>query len=1288
MLTDVDHTEFLVAGPPLRNIAGPLDRPPVPAGSEPAPVLQPLAAPPLRTDLGQLLGRALRQVLSSGRTELLAEFAAVGRTADLLALSSENSTLSPDAVAAMWAAAAERRPVEAMMDVAGALCRTGRAAVACRLLESAALTRPADDLLLALAAAELPPETREQLRTAVIRALGGLPAAGLVACVVRLNRAELAAEAAEVLREPRPLEDLPALLASLTAEGLRTEANELVLEASARYGPQGTEDLIELLVRSDQTAMYEEALTALATSPLDRLVPWLASGESRPGFDEQAAIVLRAAVAHRSNRHHLLIALRQAGQVQHLRTAHEECARLDPPQRHEVLEGLVDRGAEVDAVAITVCAVTPFSPATAAELAAALCNRGPAELLPPLFAAVCQASAPQVAEFLGGVAELDGHDGDGTRPVDAAVSALADGYPQQQLASLFEALDHRQLPAVVDSLQESLIRVRPAADLLSMLAETGDTERSVLLKRIIAVPRPPARLGELLELSGRKELRRLIGAPLALAVLATCDDGTLLDVLAELILRHWNCGEELLLQHLAKSPDTDRLAGVVNWLESRGQQQRAALLLRWASRERDTEGLGSVAEALLASSKPNLSRHLLADAHEERPVAELVALATKLVGDGYRTGNQQSAAAGTELLVGLVERSSPARVAELLLALDTRPTNTRVPVSVTTLVGAFLRARPDEEAGSLLKELHAGNPERRPGERLTEAVRAHAPALFRAARTSGVGQSSRYVLSTIQAEPPIRISELRELLTEVHRIGGEQEAAAVLDEAARSRPPEAVAELITEFMAAPALPKLFAAVCEAAAERPVAEVAEVLRTLRAVGPADLRFAECFTRRESLERCLALLAELFTGRQEPLAEVVLKTAPWTGSVEALGRLFIVLDGQGAGVRWAVLGVLASNLSSSRAMELLTYLHRREAAEAAFPVLWALARTADAPATWIRLNDLGWHGYAAVLLDNAPPETEVSDWYRGLHGRLPAAVRAALLRATGADRPIHELASLVGTARAALGAAVLYRSSQDVVDLLVALAGRRPAREAPPPTGRSEDLARRSELPEGSQQAELRRIIAAARPSTELVVILRGLIRRTRVREAQQIVGHIISDEPVTRIVELLKAPAEEDARRAATLIADAALAQGTTADLIGRLLQAGHRRSVELLVDGLVTRDRTGAVMAQLVLSLVEARVTPTIRDRLIESYCWRRRPEEVAFFLHHLGLLGLDGHLGWAVTATTVSRREDLAEIGRVLEGLGRQDLSASLVDATVMSGGPGSGGLRGWRFWRRNHPR
>ncbi|MFJ3788478.1 hypothetical protein [Kitasatospora sp. NPDC090091] len=325
---------------------------------------------------------------------------------------------------------------------------------------------------------------------------------------------------------------------------------------------------------------------------------------------------------------------------------------------------------------------------------------------------------------------------------------------------------------------------------------------------------------------------------------------------------------------------------------------------------------------------------------------------------------------------------------------------------------------------------------------------------------------------------------------------------------------------------------------------------------------------------------------------------------------------------------------------------------------------------------------------MLLNHTPPETAVSAWYRDLYGRLPAAVRSALLRATGADRPVHELATMAGTARAALGAAVLYRSSQDVVDLLVALAGRRPGPPPPPPPDRSECLLQQTELTGESQRTELRRIIAATRPYAELVVILRGLIQRGGSEEADRIVCHIVSDEPVARVVELLEAPAGEDMPRAAALLADAALVQGTTADLIGRLLEARERGSAKVLVDGLVSLMRGGAPMAQLAVSLFEAGATPAILDRLIEPYCRCQRPEEVANFLHHLSRLGLHVYLGRAITATTSARRNDLAEIRRTLEKLGSEELSASLAGSSMTLGRPGPGTVWERPFWQRNRPR
>ncbi|KJS58736.1 hypothetical protein VM95_31490, partial [Streptomyces rubellomurinus] len=132
VLTEAVHAEFVVVGA--------LKVPAVPVvaavESEPVPVS------PVVKDPAKLMADALHQVVTTGRTEFLEEFAVIGPAADLLKLS---AVVAPAAVDVMWTAAAGR-PVEQLVELTVALYGAKEIERAVWLVGMAVAARPLEDL--------------------------------------------------------------------------------------------------------------------------------------------------------------------------------------------------------------------------------------------------------------------------------------------------------------------------------------------------------------------------------------------------------------------------------------------------------------------------------------------------------------------------------------------------------------------------------------------------------------------------------------------------------------------------------------------------------------------------------------------------------------------------------------------------------------------------------------------------------------------------------------------------------------------------------------------------------------------------------------------------------------------------------------------------------------------------------------------------------------------------------------------------------------------------------------
>ncbi|MFF7588366.1 caspase family protein [Kitasatospora purpeofusca] len=1246
VLTDADQAEFVVAGP-LLELA------PVPVEDEPA-----VEGPPAAPDLPALLGRALLQWKGYGRTEPMAEYAVLGPAVELLDLTSRLEAL---VVAAMWDAVARRRPVVPLLELVAALCAVGRSETAHRLLGAAAV-RPAPELplvltgLAALAAPEgdagLPEETVEALRSTLLRALAALPADAWAACVVELHRAGLPAEAARVSDEPRPVEDLPPLLAALEAEELPAEVRRLVRATVARLGFRSVDGFLVVLSRAGAVEARAAALAAMAEWSAEAVASWLRFTGGRGGLERDATAVVRTLLAGHRDVRSLPRLLREAGMSRYLDVFHEECARQEPRDLCRLLREL--SGGDVheaarpdeDAVAVVRLAAGLMVPKEVGELTVLLCGHGPDNLLEPFLEVLCGASPERVAHILVRVWELPGVGRSDRDPVAAAVSVLGRRYPAEQVWPLLAELEQRRLSAVAPLLQDTLVRDRSTVELLTVLARMPSAARDAFLRRILVLRREPGRLAELLDACGEERFGEL-GREVARAVVSECRATELNALRAEFRSgNRWaGAGERLLLDEFSSVrgapvavPAPDPVPGPL--LESTP-----------APEPREPLGpAGAEAPAVLA------------------PLATINGSTPSEPGPAVAAGRPPvDPAEDRGTLLGVAWRGSPGEVAELIVALDARGAGGGAAVDVGELLRTFLDAGPVQRSGALIEALRSGHRGARPGEQLVEALRAHAARLFAAARAIGSEPGTHYLLDAFLSGPQLRPEEFRALIGELGRTGGGREAGLLLDRLGRSQPPPAVVGLLEALRDDEA----FEVLCRAAAERPVREVAEVLGNFRLErlrrGLAVERFVEHVARATAPDRFAELLVELLAGRQGVLAGAVLRAARWTGSEEELGRLFAALDARGEEVRGLAMDALAPELSAEQARDILDQLHRKGDEQLGLPVLRALARTVGSPALFVELNEHGRFRYAAALVDEAPPDAPVLAWYRQLDRAVPRLDRSALRREVGADGPVGELAALAargGPGRAALAAAVLHRQPTDVVGLLAALAELPPA-----PTGAESHAAPAPRTVVAARQAELRQILAAARPAAELALVLRALRANGRLSEAERIVDHVLADEPPDRVAALLEAPLPVDeptdrgpgghSNGTAELLAGRMLASNSVAGVIGSLLRIGRRGSADILAAALSSRARTGVEIAGAVASLGD--MEPELSHRMTVNICRHRPPEHVADFLQYLELERHGTALEEAIATAAARPPDEVAELGRQLEQRGHRELAVRL---------------------------
>lgn len=1275
LLTDVVRSEFMVVE--ARRTAE-VPEVEVPTVSAPESEPEPVRKAPAVTDYVKLAADVVYQVFASGRTEYLEEFAIGGPPSGLIELSHR---LPGWAGEAMWAAAARRRPVGPLVELAAVVHREGQVELAWEIVESAVGTRPVEDLsALLLADGGLPFELMAPLRAAVVRVVGGLPAPELVGFAVGLYGVDRAATAEQLLRAARPLEELPALLTALEAAGLRDRADRLVLEAADADELPLVEQLLAVLAGGgrDRDRDRDAVLAAIAAGPLDRLVEWSAVAASRAGGEEDSVRVLRLAVEGRGDGHLLPVALRARGLDGPLRRVHAEAARLAPAHLHGLLRRLHAMGAEEDVRAVLECAIAPFRPVEAAELAELLRADGPDELLRPVLAALCRAPVEQMAVFLRAA------QGAGDRLVGEALVELAESCSLRELDALTEALDRDGSGAVPIDLRRAVLVVRPVADLLTMLERARDEDRPVLVERVAAVVRLPEEYAELVEMPGRPALRGRIGAQMASCLLARSDD-EVRGALAALVARDWNAGARLLIGGIAEGGSEGRQAGFALWLEDEGQAWQARSLLARVCEARSTVSVSVLATLLLTSPSPALGRHVLGEAAEKWSVAEVVALAGCLAGAGGPVVGQECLQGVAHLLTEAVARRTPDQAAEFLLGLDAQPQEEALAQTVHDVVRKYL-----EPAGSLavtltrIGYLRAAQPGGRVARSVADVVWVWAPFLFEAARTAESGEATDTLVAALGSGRAGDAVRLLDLLPKLRRTGSEPEAERVRDAVLRAMAPEELGLAVGLFESHSAAD--FGAACRVASQRPAGEVADVLVRLSGLVGGARRFVDWYAYMIDRDRCRALLVELYGREEYPLAEQVLNTAAWSRSREPIADLLLAVDRQGRAVP-AVLLDRVGRLGSADAIALLEQVVRGGASpDLVSSLVGALGAAEDALAVWTGLHGLGRFGHAVSLLERVPEATEFGAWYRALSASSPEIDRSAILRAAGAERPIPELVVPVreagvasGRARVALAAAALYRPPEDAVELL-------------------EELAALGGDEASTCAAEVCRVLAAAREAAELVEIIESLLDGARRDDGLRIVGALLHDEPPARVAAVLEARPWTTGRTtgAVAALVDMTIRAGETpAWLVVRLFSVGHLTAAERLIAEFSVLVSDGAFAAYLIAELAAGGVGPDVRAKLVRDFCGQSRPgREVGRFLYHLHrAAGLDEDLTTAVTATAwrinlneMLRRGSaqgwLAEIGQVIDGPGSQDLWRRL-NAAV--GRPVQQAPKKSRFWRKS---
>ncbi|MGA5818071.1 caspase family protein [Kitasatospora sp. NPDC094028] len=723
-------------------------------------------------------------------------------------------------------------------------------------------------------------------------------------------------------------------------------------------------------------------------------------------------------------------------------------------------------------------------PDEAAGFAALLGNRGPADLLPIVFTALCSANVDQVADFLRAA------QGDGG---GSLLSMLAASCPVAELSLLIaRVVDDSSCRSVYADLWQRAAEHRPMADLLTMLEDMPEAAQPALLDWLVRACRVPGDLAELVEMPGHPALRERLGGRAAVGLRAY-DDAVLKDVLAELGSRGWEAGSCLLITRIVRTRTPLQQAVLVVGLEADGHGRQARALITGACGERDTESVGALAEELLSGPQPQLGEDVLDHAAQRWQTGDLVWLWRRLAATGVRTGSQPIARGAGYLLSRAVDVCSPEQAADLLLALDAEPHGD--PALLGQLLDCYLAGRAPEDFAARIILLRGARPGSLVALRVSDVVWANAPVLFHAAeRMRGSEVVTASLLAVWMSGTPVVLPALLGLLAGLRMSGGQSTANFVRDTAVRSQRPDVVASYLVTFQTASRGD--FAEACRALGGRAAREVAEVLVAFAGLGGGVGGFASWYSPAVEQDRCRELLCELLDRGEDWLASEVLSVVPWLGVTGPMAALFLDADRHGVRQVELLSAWVAVALYPPLTVELIEYLGRHGAPpRICDSLIRALARSENACAGWIWLQSVGRFERAAGLLDSAPREVNIGAWYRDLVTTPVEIDHSAMEEASGADVPLSRM--WLAPSRSALAAAVLFRPPPEVVEVLarVAVAGEQAALE------------------------ELWRVLAVARSVCELVSVLETLVLHEQHDDVRGIVDAVLAEEP-RRVAEFL------------------------------------------------------------------------------------------------------------------------------------------------------------------------
>ncbi|MEV4561499.1 caspase family protein [Kitasatospora sp. NPDC049285] len=1263
VLTDVDQTAFQVAGPLLIEPPPPVAELTAAVG-EVRSMAPDLAAPPAPSDPRELLAAALLDVLGYGRTERLAQFAAVGPAGDLVELGLQ---LRPEVVEVMWAAAARARPVDGLVELAGLLWDRGQRSAGEQLVVAAVQLRAAEELFAALDAAVGEPGHR--LRAVALDGLLRLPAHQLAQSIRGLREAGRAETVELALSGPRTVEELPDLLAALVAAGLHAEAERLLAEAARDCAAEEIDFLLRSLPE-DGAAGRTGVVGALATGALDRLVRWAAlRGPDDPGAF--VASVLGAAVRQRNDLPALLIALREGAGPEQVQAARLVCAGLEAVRLEALVGQLLELGETAEAGELVAFGLTSFRPVEAARLAAALYAGGQAEQAGSLLAALAGADVPEMGAFLQEA-------GQGAL-LDAAVERLADTLAPERVADLVADLRGRQLLSLAEILRGAVLWRRPAAELLILLATAREEDRPGLVERIGALPHPAEDLATLIAMPGHPELQAAYGPAMAHAAIPAHRGEARTEVLGELFARQGDAADLMMRQLAESGPGSDHLR-VVLWLADHGHPARATELVQYAGTTRGPEKAAELALGLLTSRYPDLGRRLLVRFAQDASGSDVVRLAETLghhrIGpvpeaiadpEGYR----ETAREGHALLQRHAGQRGVPAFADLLLAVDSwwgdhdvqigvsRDQWLAAPLDPTLLLRAFLAARQVSEAGTLLELLATGGTV---GPVLAPAVWTHAAALFKAARLSQRPAHVAYLLTAFGGVPPRRFPALQRVLVELRADDGTVDAARILEQVARRESVEDLGALLLYLHRRLTHVADFAAVSRIAAERPNDQVARIVASLREEPRAQAAFLLAYAVTVTWDRSRKLMVSLAAQGQSELATTLLRAAPWNRTPVALADLLTELAPALADTRQSEPVPLLAAVVDGQELEVVAALvaagadlRPRELA------LTGIARSAKVVSLWELMLARGWYGDAARLttLVESGPGADPAHWYEDLVASGVEVDAAEFLRAAGAGGTPPDL--LRGAhSYAARAAAAMFRPPEDVAVMLAVVA----------------DIHHR--VPEVSG------VLALARPVPELAEILH-LAASGRGRPALPLVlSTAIDRRRMRRVVDLVEEAGRPERAGLREELATAVLeGRGAPVNLTA-VWDAGHRKTVLDLADAMVAAP--ARLVDPLAVYLTAGWIPPEAAEPLVDTYCLRRTPADVAALLLSLQKQPADALVSRGLMVLAVLRKPELGSYeGELARHPGGRQLAARLraVTRDLAEDGPPPEPGR-WRFWRR----